>query len=90
MLNPKKRCTPRIGLRLELSHIEDWCIQVIFRAQKKRVDFNDFSVSSNNISLQIKPETKFLGITLDAVKLPLKPKSRITTYFKKRNIMPIN
>ena len=65
-------------MEIELSNIEDWCIankliknydktiQVIFRAPNKRVDFNEFSLNLNNIPLQIKPDTKFLGITLDA------------------------
>ena len=65
-------------MKIELSNIEDWCIankliinydktiQVIFRAPNKRLDFNDFSLNLNNIPLQIKPDTKFLGITLDA------------------------
>ena len=65
-------------MEIELSNTEDWCIanklvmnydktiQVIFRTSIKRVDFNDFSLNLNNIPLQIKPNSKFLGITLDA------------------------
>ena len=64
-------------MEIELSNIEDWCIAnkliiiydttvpVIFREPNKRVDFNEFSLNLNNIPLQIKPDTKFLGITLD-------------------------
>ena len=37
---------------------------MIFRAPKKRLDFNDFSLNLNNIPLRIKPAAKFLGITL--------------------------
>ena len=44
----------------------DKTIHVIFRAPNKRVDFNEFSLKLNNIPLQIKPDTKLLGITLDA------------------------
>ena len=66
-------------MRIELSNIEDWSladyklninygttIQVIFRAPNKRLVLNDFSLNLNNILLQIKPDTKFIGITLDA------------------------
>ena len=65
-------------IKIELPNIEDWCIankliinydktiQVIFREPNKRVDFSDLSLNLNNIPLQIKPDTKFLGITLDA------------------------
>ena len=65
-------------MKIELTNIEDWClankliinydktIQVIFRAPNKRLNFNDFSLNLNNIPLQIKPDTKFLGITLDS------------------------
>jgi hypothetical protein len=65
-------------MKIELTNIENWClantlvinydktIQIIFRAPNKKLNFNDFSLNLNNIPLQIKPDKKFLGITLDS------------------------
>ena len=39
---------------------------MIFQAPNKRLDLNHFSLNLNDIPLQIKPDTKFLGITLEA------------------------
>ena len=63
--------------KIELTNIEYWgvanrqiinynqTIPVFFTAPNIRLDFNDFSLNFNNIRLQTKSNTKFLGIILE-------------------------
>ena len=68
---------PKI-LQNEIINIENWCIanklvlnysktfQVIFKAPNKRFNSPDYIVNLSNTTLELKNETKFLGITLDS------------------------
>ena len=74
-------------LKQEISKVESWCFsnrlilnytktfQIVFKSFKKQIDLSNFQINMSSQILEIKSETKFLGVILDkniAFKLHIK------------------
>ena len=64
-------------LKQEISKVESWCVsnrlilnytktfQIVFKSPKKQIDLSNFQINMSSQILEIKNETKFLGVILD-------------------------